>query len=134
MTQFRLSPQAEQDVEAILARSHEQFGERVRLHYEELLTQAILDLTEDPRRMGVQERPELANGVFTYHLRHSRDRVSRSIGRIRKPRHFLLYRIAPAVAWKPLASFTTAWTSHVTSRPTTDPRIVKGGYEGSCRE
>ncbi|WP_165068926.1 type II toxin-antitoxin system RelE/ParE family toxin [Paludisphaera rhizosphaerae] len=94
MTRFRLSPQAERDIEAILGWSHEQFGERVRLRYEELLTQSILDLVEDPRRVGVQERPELANGAFTYHLRHSRDHVSRSIGRIRKPRHFLLYRVA----------------------------------------
>ena len=94
MPRFRLSPQDEQDIEAILAWSHEQFGERIRFRYEELLTQAILDLADDPRRVGAQERPELTDGAFTYHLRHSRDHVSRSIGRIHKPRHFLLYRIA----------------------------------------
>ena len=31
---------------------------------------------------------------MTHRLRHSRDRVNPSAGRIRKPRHFLLYRVA----------------------------------------
>ncbi|MFM8251121.1 MAG: hypothetical protein ACKOBW_05935 [Planctomycetota bacterium] len=35
----------------------------------------------------IEEKP------YTYHLRQSRDHVSRSIGRIRQPRHFLLFRI-----------------------------------------
>ena len=119
MPRFRLSPQAEQDIEAILAWSHEQFGERIRFRYEELLTQAILDLADDPRRVGAQERPELTDGAFTYHLRHSRDHVSRSIGRIHKPRHLLLYRIA--LAWKSPACFTIVWTWHNTFRLITDP-------------
>lgn len=94
MARFRLSPLVEQDIEAILAWSRQQFGEQVRLRYEELLVQAILNLADDSRHTGSLERPELAKGAFTYHLRHSRDCVSRSVGRIRKPRHFLLYRVA----------------------------------------
>lgn len=95
MALFRLSPKAQKDIEAILTWTHEQFGGEIRLRYEELLVQAILDLADDPERPGTMERPELANGAFTYHLRHSRDRVNRSVGRVRKPRHFLLYRVAP---------------------------------------
>ena len=94
MVRFRLSASAVQDIEAILAWTHGRFGERVRLRYEELLVQAILDVADDPRRPGSVERPELSRGAYTYHLRHSRDRVSRSIGRIRKPRHFLLFRVS----------------------------------------
>ncbi len=94
MTRFRLSAQAEQDIESILAWTHGHFGEQVRLRYEELLVQAILDLKDDPSRAGTLERPELAKGAFTYHLRNSRDHVSRIVGRIHKPRHFLLYRVA----------------------------------------
>lgn len=94
MTRFRLSPEAQADIEAILAWTHGQFGKQLRLRYEELLVQAILDLTDDPSRAGSLERPELANKAKTYHLRHSRDRVSRSVRRVRKPRHFLLYRVA----------------------------------------
>jgi len=94
MAGFRLSLQAERDVEAILEWSHDQFGERVCLRYEALLTQAMLDVADDPDRPGTQKRPELASGASTYHIRHSQDRVSRSIGRIRKPRHFLIFRVA----------------------------------------
>ncbi len=75
MARFRISPAAEQDIEA-------------------LLVQGILDLADDPSRAGSLERSELAKGAKTYHLRHSRDHVGRTIGRIRKPRHFLLYRMA----------------------------------------
>jgi len=94
MARVRLSPEAEQDIEAILAWTHGQFGEQVRLRYEELLVRAILDVADDPVGLGVVERPELAKGAKTYHLRHSRDYVRRSVGRIRKPRHLLLYRLA----------------------------------------
>jgi toxin ParE1/3/4 len=38
---------------------------------------------------------EIAASARTYHIRHSRDRVKKSIGKMRQPRHFLLYR-APA--------------------------------------
>ncbi len=94
MPQIRLSPRAEQDIEALLAWTHEQFGETNRLRYEALLVQAILDLALDANRAGSLKRPELAKGAYTYHLRHSRDHVSRSVGRIRKPRHLLLYRLS----------------------------------------
>jgi toxin ParE1/3/4 len=94
MARFRLSPQAEQDVEAILAWSHRQFSDQARLRYEELLVQAIRDVADDPNRPGSLSRPELARGALTYHLRHSRDRVSSAAGRVRKPRHFLVYRLA----------------------------------------
>lgn len=94
MTRLRISPEAEQDIEAILAWTDEQFGEQVRLRYEKLLIQAILDFDENPERVGSTLRAELARGARTYQLRHSRDHVSRTVGRIRKPRHFLLYRVA----------------------------------------
>lgn len=92
MFRYRLSPMAEQDVEGLLAWMHEQFGEPVRLRYEALLVRAILDLAEDSGRAGSLERAELGKGVFAYHLHHSRDQVSRSVGHISNPQHLLLYR------------------------------------------
>ena len=92
MAQYRLSPQAEQDIEAILAWSHEEFGEKARLRYEALLIRAILDVAEVPERAGSHERPDIVNGARTYHLRYSRDHVKRTVGRVQRPRHFLLYR------------------------------------------
>ena len=94
MDQFRLSSEAENDIEPILVWTNGQFGETVRLRYEELLVQALLVVAADPRHVGSLERSELVKGAFTYHLRHSRDHVNRSKGRIQKLRHFLLYRVA----------------------------------------
>src|SRR5262249_42653346 len=92
MARYRISPQAEQDIQAILTRTHVEFGEKARLRYEALLTRAIMDVAEDAERPGSHDRPELAVAARTYHLRHSRDRVKKSIGRVQRPRHFLLYR------------------------------------------
>lgn len=94
MPKYRLSPLAERDLEEILAWSHEQFGERGRLRYEALLVQAIRDVAANPRRPGCRPRPELAGGALTYHLLNSRDHVPKTQGRVRKPRHFLLARLA----------------------------------------
>jgi toxin ParE1/3/4 len=52
------------------------------------------DIAEDPDRPGSTEHPEvLAEGVRTYHLEFSRGRVSG--GRVKEPRHFLVYRRRP---------------------------------------
>lgn len=96
MLRILLAPAALQDIESILRWTHDTFGENIRLRYEELLIQAILDLQADPARAGSQRRPELAKDARSYHLRSSRDNVDNSIGRIRKPRHFVIYRIGTA--------------------------------------
>jgi toxin ParE1/3/4 len=84
--------QIEWDIELILAWTHEEFGEESRTRYEALLIQAILDVAESPERAGSRDRPEIAVSARTYHLRHSRDWVKKSIGKVRWPRNFLLYR------------------------------------------
>jgi plasmid stabilization system protein ParE len=65
MPDIRLSPRAEQDIEAILAWTHEEFGEKARLRYEALLTRAILDVAESPERGGSHERPEITAAART---------------------------------------------------------------------
>jgi toxin ParE1/3/4 len=95
MARFILAPAAQRDIEEILAESQKHFGESARLRYEALLVQAIRDVVEDPDRAGSQSRPELAPRVRTYHLYFSRNRVSARAGRVRRPRHFLLYRTTP---------------------------------------
>lgn len=92
MGSYRVSPAAERDIEEILARTHEQLGENARVRYEALLIRAILDVAASPERAGSQDRPEIAALVRTYHIRHSRDRVKNSIGKVKRPRHLLLYR------------------------------------------
>ena len=95
MRRYILAPAAERDIEQVLAWTHEQFGQRARLRYEALLVRAVSDVVEDPNRAGSHKRPEIAAGARTYHLCHSRDRVTREPGRVARPRHFLLYRTMP---------------------------------------
>ena len=92
MSRFVLSPAAEDDISSILAWTHERFGERARLRYEALLVQAIVDMADDPQRPGSATRAEIAHNARTYHLFHSRNRVAKATGRVRRPRHFLIYR------------------------------------------
>ena len=92
MPRFVISPAAERDIESILAWTHERFGASGRRRYEALLVCAILDVADDAERTGSRNRPEIAAAARTYHLYHSRNRVETATGRVRHPRHFLLYR------------------------------------------
>ncbi|MBN2296064.1 MAG: type II toxin-antitoxin system RelE/ParE family toxin [Pirellulales bacterium] len=92
MSNYIISPAAEHDIESILAWTHQQFGESGRLRYEALLVRAILDVADDPQRMGSRRRPEIHSDARTYHLWHSRNRVEAAVGRVLHPRHLLLYR------------------------------------------
>ncbi len=88
-----LAPAAEADLAGILAWSAEAFGDAARRRYAALIVQAIEDLTVDPARVGVETRPEIAAGVQTYHLAHSRNRVAPAAGRVITPRHFAIFRL-----------------------------------------
>jgi toxin ParE1/3/4 len=85
----RLSALAEDDIVAILARTQETFGEAARFRYEAPLAACLRAIATDPKCPGSAARPEIGEG--TYHLRHGRARVPQA-ARVRKPRHFLLYR------------------------------------------
>ena len=90
MTRFRLTKAAQADIVQILVWSHERFGHEARLRYEALIVAAIRDAGKDRGSAVRTPRPELGTGVFTWHLRHSRD-ASRA-GRVHRPRHFLICR------------------------------------------
>jgi toxin ParE1/3/4 len=93
MSRFRVSSLAEADIEAILEWTHEHFGENARVRYEALLLRAILDIASGRSGLGSVSCPEIAADARIYHIKHSRDRITRLIGRVRRPRHFLLYRL-----------------------------------------
>jgi toxin ParE1/3/4 len=97
MIRFRLSDAAQADVIDILAWTHEQFGESARLRYESLIVAAFRDLATQPDRPGSIERPELGAGVRSWHLRLSRHRLGADVGTVRRPRHFVIYRVEPAL-------------------------------------
>lgn len=93
MARYRLSAAAQADIVAILARTNEQFGEAARNRYEALVVAALRDIAIEPHRAGSIKRPELGKGVRSWHLRLSRERSRTKTGLVRRPRHFLIYRI-----------------------------------------
>lgn len=93
MLRFILSPAAERDVASILAWTNEHFGEQARLRYEALLVQAMVDVAEKPDRPGNAVREEISRHARTYHIEYSRTHVDAAVGQVRRPRHFLIYRI-----------------------------------------
>ena len=90
MAGYRLTQTARADIVSILAWSHEQFGEEARKRYEALIATAIRDAASRSDDGGHTLRPELGEGVFTWHLTRSRARAPG--GRVHRPRHFLVCR------------------------------------------
>lgn len=93
MFRYRLSEAAQGDVLDILAWTDEQFGEAARLRYESLIVVALRDLARQSDRPGSLARPELGAGVRSWHLRLSREQMKPGAGIVRRPRHFLVYRL-----------------------------------------
>lgn len=91
MTQLRLSQAAQSDIIEILAWSQSQFGEDARLRYQALIVAALRDAARQRDGIGSTARPELGDGVHSWHLRQSRERSAG--GPVRRPRHFLIYRL-----------------------------------------
>lgn len=90
MAAYRLTTAARQDIVAILEWSQDQFGESARKRYEALIVTAIRDAASRGDTLGATSRPELGEGVFSWHLARSRSRSSG--GTVRRPRHFLVCR------------------------------------------
>lgn len=90
MTRYRLTHAAQADVVSILSWSHDQFGEEARQRYEALITTAIRDAATRTDELGQTDRPELGDGVFSWHLAQSRTRSPG--GTVHRPRHFLICR------------------------------------------
>jgi toxin ParE1/3/4 len=68
-----------------------EFGARAALRYDALIKRALKDIRSDPERPGSRIRPEIMiEGARTYHL--SLSRTASADSRVKKPRHFLLYR------------------------------------------
>jgi toxin ParE1/3/4 len=95
MARYEIAPAAARDIEAVLRWTYHEFGERAMERYKALITQAIREVANDPDLPGSTRRSEITAGARTYHLVHSRNHVSAGEGRVRRPRHFLLYRTRP---------------------------------------
>jgi len=91
---LKISNAARYDILNILQYTSEQFGVQARRKYSQLIQQAIKDVQEDPERPGAKRRPELTDIARTYHLFYSRDKIRNKERIVKKPRHFLLFRIS----------------------------------------
>ena len=89
MARLRLSALARADIANVLSRTVQRFGDQALVRYEQLLATALRDLSAEPLLLGSAARPELGDGVRSYHLRHSRKRSE-----VARPRHLILYRLA----------------------------------------
>ena len=90
---LQLSTPAQDDITQILAWTQEAFGDVGRTRYENLITTALIDLRNDPDRVGVRQRDDIGAGICTYHLASSRKRVT-TAKQVAKPRHFVLFRVS----------------------------------------
>jgi toxin ParE1/3/4 len=87
----RLSRLADQDILEILTWSEEAFGLEARVRYSALIRTAIAMIADDPERVLSTSRPELGEGVRSWHLRGSRDRSPG--GKVKRPRHVVFFRV-----------------------------------------
>lgn len=92
MRVLRIARLADEDMTSLLARSNEEFGAAARRRYEALLSAAFTSLCANPEMFGSVARPELGDGVRTYHLRYSRAQARTGGRAVRQPRHLIVYR------------------------------------------
>ena len=93
MATYRLSAAAQADIVDILFWSQTRFGEAARTRYERLIVAALRDISADPYRPGSLSRSELGEGARSWHLRSSGKSATPRVDRVRRPRHFLIYRV-----------------------------------------
>jgi toxin ParE1/3/4 len=78
----------------ILRLSQTQFGDQTRRRYQALILTALRAFADMPYRIGSQDRDELAPGLRSYHLVYSRQQGKHPHGRVKSPRHIVIYRVA----------------------------------------
>lgn len=88
MARYVLTHAAQDDIVGIIAWSLDGFGGEAGQRYQALITAAIQEAASRPDDLARTPRPELGEGVFTWHL--SQSRGASPGGLVRRPRHFLI--------------------------------------------
>lgn len=94
MPQHHVSAPAQSDIVNILRHYQAQFGIACRQRYQDLILTALEDIAAVPYRIGSSFRDEIAPGLRSFHLFHSRKRAANSEGVVQKPQHVIFYRLA----------------------------------------
>jgi len=92
MRQIELAQAAIADIDAILDWSVEQFGNDGMHRYRLLIGAALTKLSQDPKPVGSKSAEDILPGLFRYHIRHSRMAIEPAMKRVKRPRHFIIYR------------------------------------------
>jgi toxin ParE1/3/4 len=93
VAEFRVSADAEAQIDEILDWSQSSFGPEARQRYAALLTAAMQNVADEPRQVNVHWRRLRRFEAGIHHIGHSRDRVSERSGRVGEPRHYLIFRL-----------------------------------------
>ncbi len=93
MSQYRISNAARTDIVDILRSSQLQFGGAARHRYQALILTALQEIAALPQRIGTAGRDDIAPGLRSYHLTHSRQSARQSRAYVKKPRHIVFYRV-----------------------------------------
>ncbi|MFO1060896.1 MAG: type II toxin-antitoxin system RelE/ParE family toxin [Dongiaceae bacterium] len=91
MARYRLSAPAKADIAAILQRSADVRGKEARIRYGACLAAAMRRVASDPNGRSTRDRAELAPGLRSFHVRHSRDE-SQEVA-VANPVHVLFFRV-----------------------------------------
>lgn len=90
MSGFRVSRAAVEDISEILEWSEEHFGADARSRYDALIRAALLHASADLADPRFKQRPEIGEGIKSWHLSNSVTRSRRE--RVKAPRHLLFCR------------------------------------------
>jgi toxin ParE1/3/4 len=86
-------PAARNDITEALAWSAVNFGAAAGKRYQKVLSVAITEIAANPELTHSQQLPGLQPGIRLYHLKHSRARAAVQGQIVRKPRHFIAYKL-----------------------------------------
>jgi len=93
VSRYLFTEPAKADRSAILLYSRREHGDAGRRRYALLITAALRAAASDPGKLGSRPRPELGDGIYSYHLANARDKVPTPSDRVNSPRHFIVYRV-----------------------------------------
>ena len=90
MSRYRLSDLAKADIATVLRTSETIHGADARVRYRALLTAAMRRIAAEPQGRSTVDRSELAAGLRSFHIRHSRNESREAA--VGDPVHVIFYR------------------------------------------
>jgi toxin ParE1/3/4 len=94
VARYRLSEPAKADIGAILQRSEDLHGKKARTRYRACLSAALRRVAAEPEALSTIDRTALFPGVWSFHLRHSRNESLEAP--VTNPVHVIFFRVTPS--------------------------------------